>query len=331
MSIIMNNKDFVAKAKDIATYYNTVYANGTLGQLLTNDLINSCAKRLPRWYTKDRINYLRTLVGKNYYAFDCCGTIKAILYGWDRGKLPHYGQAGYPPDTDELTILKMCTDVSTNFKNIPLGAYLWVDGHCGLYIGNSQAIECTPKWQNKVQITNVANLGNTSGNARTWTKWGKLPWVDYQAETYPPYIYEGVDYKDVFDSAYYCNKYDDLRRAFGADSTQLFKHFTKYGMKECRQANEEFNVITYKNNYADLRTAYGDDYPLYYYHYCRYGKKEGRVANMDIYDGELKPIDEIAKEVIAGKWGVGEERKRRLTNAGYDYKKVQQRVNELLR
>lgn len=43
-----------------------------------------------------------------------------------------------------------------------------------------------------------------------------------------------------------------------------------------------------------------------------------------------KSIDEIAREVIAGKWGNGEERKRRLASAGYDYKSVQQKVNEML-
>ncbi len=43
----------------------------------------------------------------------------------------------------------------------------------------------------------------------------------------------------------------------------------------------------------------------------------------------LKSVDEIAKEVIQGKWGNGSERKRKLTVAGYDYSVVQARVNEL--
>ena len=44
-----------------------------------------------------------------------------------------------------------------------------------------------------------------------------------------------------------------------------------------------------------------------------------------------KSVDEIAREVIQGKWGAGEERKKRLTDAGYDYYEVQERVNRLLR
>lgn len=42
-----------------------------------------------------------------------------------------------------------------------------------------------------------------------------------------------------------------------------------------------------------------------------------------------KTVDEIAKEVIGGKWGNGNERKAALEAAGHDYKKVQARVNEL--
>lgn len=42
-----------------------------------------------------------------------------------------------------------------------------------------------------------------------------------------------------------------------------------------------------------------------------------------------KSTEEIAKEVIAGKWGNGDERKQRLTVAGYDYKSIQAKVNEI--
>lgn len=41
-------------------------------------------------------------------------------------------------------------------------------------------------------------------------------------------------------------------------------------------------------------------------------------------------MDTIAREVIAGKWGNGESRKKLLAEAGYDYNTVQQKVNVLL-
>lgn len=43
-----------------------------------------------------------------------------------------------------------------------------------------------------------------------------------------------------------------------------------------------------------------------------------------------KSIDTLAHEVINGDWGNGEDRKRRLKRAGYDYDAVQRRVNEIL-
>jgi N-acetyl-anhydromuramyl-L-alanine amidase AmpD len=45
---------------------------------------------------------------------------------------------------------------------------------------------------------------------------------------------------------------------------------------------------------------------------------------------DKKSVDEIAKEVIAGKWGNGNERYEKLTKAGYDYNEVQTKVNEIL-
>ena len=45
---------------------------------------------------------------------------------------------------------------------------------------------------------------------------------------------------------------------------------------------------------------------------------------------QLKPVDTVAREVIAGEWGNGEDRKARLTQAGYDYNVIQARVNEIL-
>lgn len=43
-----------------------------------------------------------------------------------------------------------------------------------------------------------------------------------------------------------------------------------------------------------------------------------------------KSVDTIAREVIAGKWGNGSDREKRLTGAGFSYKEVQARVNQLL-
>lgn len=44
-----------------------------------------------------------------------------------------------------------------------------------------------------------------------------------------------------------------------------------------------------------------------------------------------KTVEQLAKEVIDGKWENGEERKKKLAEAGYDYNAVQNKVNELLK
>lgn len=100
--------------------------------------------------------------------------------------------------------------------------------------------------------------------------------------------------------------------------------------------------------YANLKTA--DSYT----EYAELLKKDGyatsstyvntlvnTVKKYDLtkYDGgnvvsnvvTTKSNEEIAKEVLAGKWGNGAERKSRLTQAGYDYKTVQSIVNKLVR
>ena len=67
-------------------------------------------------------------------------------------------------------------------------------------------------------------------------------------------------------------------------------------------------------------------------------KNHGKLKFID-YSGTPSPtptptptksIDELAKEVINGNWGNNPERKQRLESAGYDYSKVQARVNEIL-
>ena len=49
-----------------------------------------------------------------------------------------------------------------------------------------------------------------------------------------------------------------------------------------------------------------------------------------VYSKQHKTIEELAKDVIAGKYGNGAERVRKIEADGYDYNIVQQKVNEML-
>ena len=54
------------------------------------------------------------------------------------------------------------------------------------------------------------------------------------------------------------------------------------------------------------------------------------IEDTDTEAKDDKSIDELADEVIDGKWGNGNDRKNRLEEAGYNYDKIQDRVNEIL-
>lgn len=55
----------------------------------------------------------------------------------------------------------------------------------------------------------------------------------------------------------------------------------------------------------------------------------GEVVSLD--SEKKKSVAEIAKEVLAGKWGNGSTRKKKLEAAGYNYNEVQKEVNEQLK
>lgn len=92
-------------------------------------------------------------------------------------------------------------------------------------------------------------------------------------------VYDGRDYKDVFNAKYYADRYGDLKNAYEDNEEKLLKHFVLYGRKEGRQGNEEFNPKAYRARYSDLNAAYGDNMEKYYWHYMVAGKAEGRKGN----------------------------------------------------
>lgn len=186
----MNNIEFANKAVDIAKNYKTLYVMGCFGSPM-----NSTNKK--RYCNNHSYNKQasRTKMIQNAtsdtFGFDCVCLVKGILWGWKGDKTKTYGGATYKtngvPDINQESMIKQCKDVSTNFKNLEVGEFLWMQGHCGIYIGNGLAVESTPKWANKVQITAVGNIGKKSGyNTRTWTKHGKLPYITYIKEEAKP-------------------------------------------------------------------------------------------------------------------------------------------------
>ncbi len=81
---------------------------------------------------------------------------------------------------------------------------------------------------------------------------------------------------------------------------------------------EVYTIVETKGNWGKLKSGAG-------WICLDYTTKTNSTSNET-----KKSIDELAKEVIAGKWGNGADRKTKLTNAGYDYNAIQKRVNQIL-
>lgn len=122
-------------------------------------------------------------------------------------------------------------------------------------------------------------------------------------------------------------KYPDIEKSIADHSAYLngAKNGSKLryaGLKGCKDYKKAAKIIK-AGGYATSTT--------YVLKLCSIIEK----WNLTKYDkaGSTAPakksVDTLAKEVIQGKWGNGEERKKRLTAAGYDYNAVQKRVNEI--
>lgn len=114
------------------------------------------------------------------------------------------------------------------------------------------------------------------------------------------------------------------------------------------------NRSWYNNNFKNFDCRYlwiaawnntGAGVPCDIWQYSNNGRVDGISGRVDMdvcyrdipseifqYKPEKpkKTIEELAQEVLDGKWGNGNARKKALTEAGYDYQKVQDKVNEII-
>lgn len=94
----------------------------------------------------------------------------------------------------------------------------------------------------------------------------------------PTTVYNGVDYKAVYNFDYYISTYADMKNLYGDDDVAALRHFVTYGIGEVRQGCASFDVRSYINAYRDLRAAFGSDLKAYYQHYIDHGVNEKRIA-----------------------------------------------------
>jgi hypothetical protein len=194
----MKVTDFIGNVI-LAKLSKTVYMWGCFGHPVGQTIIDQKKAQYPTWYTAARVAYFESLIGQGYFAFDCVNLFKGVLWGWDADPSKFAGGAAYGtqgvPDVNANGFFERCTNKSSNFSAIPVGAILWTDGHVGMYAGNREAWECTFRWDDGVQVTGVRNMGNTITKSRTWKQWGLSPYVDY-TNTAPDPIPEEPEEED---------------------------------------------------------------------------------------------------------------------------------------
>ena len=130
----------------------------------------------------------------------------------------------------------------------------------------------------------------------------------------------------------------------------IYTMYAQYSIYKSVIDNRGYNCGWWEARYGKNTGKYSSAYPCHkgadLHQFTSRGTVPGIAANgVDLsrltgtkniawFTGEKtkkkKSNEAIAKEVIAGKWGNGDERKKRLREAGYDYSAVQKIVNKLM-
>lgn len=188
--MIKTGQELATACLNVARNYKTLYVMGCFGAPLTER--NKIRYTTNHSYNKKAARTkMINAASEDTFGFDCVCLIKALLWGWCGDKTQTYGGAKYAsngvPDVNADGMIALCKDVTTDFSKIQIGEAVWLKGHIGIYVGEGNAVECTPSWENSVQVTTVRNL--KSGTGHKWTKHGKLPWITYVAHE-PPKVHE---------------------------------------------------------------------------------------------------------------------------------------------
>jgi hypothetical protein len=141
--------------------------------MATKSLLTAKTKQYPAHYGKDRMSKYNSQIGQRVH--DCVGLIKGYLWSDTPTSTPKYNGS---QDVSANGMIGKC-EVWGYIDEIPEipGLLVWSQGHIGVYIGNGKVIEARGFNYGVVE---------TDLDKRGWKKWGKCPWIEYEATAYPP-------------------------------------------------------------------------------------------------------------------------------------------------
>lgn len=180
-----------------------------------NEFLNILENNLLNKDTKYRLGTFFNKRDGSKYLCDCSGLIKACFWGY-----PSNG--AYQKNLKDInadTMIKQCIHVSSDFSNIKPGELVWMKGHIGVYLRDGVVIECTPKWNNGVQLTYLNNGINQNIyglHERKWNKHGKFKYIDYSTSNNNVNNSSRVDINKVVDDVIdgkYNNGHDNRKKA----------------------------------------------------------------------------------------------------------------------
>ena len=241
--MIKTGKELAEKAVQAAKSFKTLYVMGCFGAPMTATNKERYCRNHQYNMKTERTVKIKSATSDTF-GFDCVCFIKGLLWGWEGNSLKVYGGSVYRsnnvPDIGADSMMNACSDISTDFTNIQVGEAIGMPGHIGIYIGNGLAVECTPAWADGVQITAVHNIVKKNGyNGRTWTRHGKLPYVEYEKNTVPgytlelPQVYKGCSGELVkavqailIERGYSCGA-AGIDGSFGGDTEKAVKQYQR--------------------------------------------------------------------------------------------------------
>lgn len=292
------------------------YWYGTVVYRCTESRLTAKAKQYPSHYSSSRMSKYRKAIAERKVCMDCVGMIKGFFwtnggqgvveYINGGGDFANTYQSNGCPDKSANGMLSWCKQQGVAWGTIDTmpdkaGIPVYMNHHVGLYIGNGEVIEARGFSYGVVK---------TKLKDRPWKHWAYLPdsLIDYNETPKPT---KDLGYRLLHRTS------PNLR---GDDIAELQTRLTKLGY-DCGKADGVFGKKT-ETAIIAFQTAVGIEID------GKFGVES--LKALKLAEQKKPSIDEIAKQVLDGKWGNGSERRKRLEAAGYNYREIQDRVNAMV-